>query len=114
MHIADYMCYMMYAILDVYIIFENFIQKDTSDLDYNTVNHFINKYFKIDKKDLLLSYKDQIENFLDDGMSKTNILHTLQKDISDLDYNTVYYFINKYFKKFRIRITIPINLRKTG
>jgi len=44
-------------------------------------------------------------------MSKTDIHHTLEKEIPDLDYNAVNYFINKHFKKFRIRVTIPINLR---
>ena len=68
------------------------LQKDVSDLEHNKVIDFINKHFKIDKKDhVLLSYKDEIEKFLDDGMSKTDILHTLKKDISDLDYNESFY-----------------------
>ena len=78
------------------------LEKEIPELEHHTVNNFTNKYFKKDKKEnkdkLIIPYKDQIKKFLEDEMSKTSILHTLQKEISGLDYDAVNNFIVRNLK----------------
>ena len=64
------------------------LQKEVSEMSCQKVHGFVKKHFKSkDEKDyMVFPCKDQTENSLDDGMSKSEIHRLLQKEVSELEY----------------------------